>query len=173
MVSSTAILNRTRSANQLFIAVNVGDEGGFTPDLTSAEQALELISKAIKDAGYEGKVMIAMDAAASEFYKDGKYDLTFKNHDSDPGKWFTGDQLAELYLSYVERYPIIFVEDPFDDGPEVAAQFRRDVEAAGGSVEEFTYPGQGHLFNEPAFSSEYDPVAATAFYDALAEFVGR
>lgn len=64
-------------------------------------------------------------------------------------------------------------EDPFDDGPEVAAQFRRDVEAAGGSVEEFTYPGQGHLFNEPAFSSEYDPVAATAFYDALAEFVGR
>ena len=95
-------------------AVNVGDEGGFAPNVSGAEESLELLSEAIKKAGYEGKIKIALDVASSEFYKDGKYDLDFKNPNSDPSKWITGTQLAELYLGYIKKYPIVSIEDPFD-----------------------------------------------------------
>lgn len=64
-------------------------------------------------------------------------------------------------------------DDPFDDGPEVAAEFRRDVESAGGSVETFTYDGSGHLFNDPSLAAEFHRDAAELFYDRLLEFVGR
>lgn len=63
--------------------------------------------------------------------------------------------------------------DPFDDGDEVRAQFRADVAAAGGSVEFFTYPGSGHLFNDPSLPAEFDPAAAERFYQRLLDFVGR
>jgi enolase len=56
-------------------ATNVGDEGGFAPNVSGAEESLELLMEAIKSAGYEGKISIALDVASSEFYKDGKYDL--------------------------------------------------------------------------------------------------
>ncbi|KAG6827408.1 hypothetical protein H0H92_011907 [Tricholoma furcatifolium] len=95
-------------------AINVGDEGGFAPNVSGAEESLELLSTAIKQAGYEGKIKIALDVASSEFYKDGKYDLDFKNPNSDPTKWITGKELAELYLSYIKNYPIVSIEDPFD-----------------------------------------------------------
>lgn len=95
-------------------AVNVGDEGGFAPNVSGAEESLELLSEAIKKAGYEGKIKIALDVASSEFYKEGKYDLDFKNPNSDPSKWISGVELADLYLSYVEKYPIVSIEDPFD-----------------------------------------------------------
>lgn len=95
-------------------AVNVGDEGGFAPNVSSPEEALELLTEAIKKAGYEGKIKIALDVASSEFYKEGKYDLDFKNPNSDPTKWITGVELADLYLSYIKKYPIVSVEDPFD-----------------------------------------------------------
>src|ERR1700759_5695618 len=80
-------------------AGNVGDEGGVAPDIQSAEEALELIMDSIKEAGYEGKVKIAMDVASSEFYKteEKKYDLDFKNPDSDKSKWLTYEQLADQY----------------------------------------------------------------------------
>ena len=52
--------------------------------------------------------------ASSEFYKDGKYDLDLKNPNSDASKWLSGKELADLYLSYVEKYPIVSIEDPFD-----------------------------------------------------------
>lgn len=94
-------------------AVNVGDEGGFAPNVKVAEEALDLLVEAINKAGYGGKVKIGIDPAASQFYKDGKYDLDFKNPDSDPGKWITGKELADLYLGYVKKYPIVFIEDPF------------------------------------------------------------
>lgn len=55
-----------------------------------------------------------MDVAASEFYKDGKYDLDFKNPSSDPSQWITGEQLAELYQSFIKDYPIVSIEDGFD-----------------------------------------------------------
>lgn len=96
-------------------AGNIGDEGGIAPGLDTAEQALDLIFDAIKVSGHENKVMIGMDAAASEFYKDGKYDLEFKKEKSDPSKWLTGEQLTELYHSLLKRYPIISLEDPFSE----------------------------------------------------------
>ena len=95
-------------------AVNVGDEGGFAPNVSGADESLELLTEAIKKAGYEGKVKIALDVASSEFYKEGKYDLDFKNPNSDPTKWITGSELADLYLGYAKKYPIISIEDPFD-----------------------------------------------------------
>jgi enolase len=56
----------------------IGDEGGFAPSVKGAEDSLELLVEAIKAAGHEGKITIALDVASSEFYKDGKYDLDFK-----------------------------------------------------------------------------------------------
>lgn len=95
-------------------AVNVGDEGGFAPNVSGAEESLELLTEAIKKAGYEGKIKIALDVASSEFYKEGKYDLDFKNPNSDPTKWITGTELADLYLGYIQKYPIVSIEDPFE-----------------------------------------------------------
>ncbi|MCJ1307917.1 hypothetical protein MMC25_001565 [Agyrium rufum] len=96
-------------------AGNVGDEGGVAPDIQTPEEALELISEAIEKAGYTGTMKIAMDVASSEFYKEDakKYDLDFKNPDSDKSKWLTYEQLADLYKSLAEKYPIISIEDPF------------------------------------------------------------
>ena len=96
------------------LASNVGDEGGFAPNVSGADESLELLSEAIKKAGYEGKIKIALDVASSEFHKDGKYDLDFKNPNSDPSKWLTGIELADLYISYIKKYPIVSIEDPFD-----------------------------------------------------------
>ncbi|KAG2189731.1 hypothetical protein INT46_000131 [Mucor plumbeus] len=95
-------------------AVNVGDEGGFAPNIQNNEDGLELLVQAIEKAGYTGKVKIGMDCAASEFYKDGKYDLDFKNPDSDKSKWIDGKELTALYNSFAEKYPIVSIEDAFD-----------------------------------------------------------
>ncbi|KAJ9108524.1 hypothetical protein QFC20_003430 [Naganishia adeliensis] len=92
----------------------IGDEGGFAPSVKGAEDSLELLVEAIKAAGHEGKVTIALDVASSEFYKDGKYDLDFKNPNSDPSKWLTGEQLGQHYHDLIAKYPIVSIEDPFD-----------------------------------------------------------
>lgn len=96
-------------------AGNVGDEGGVAPDIQTAEEALDLISEAIAQAGYTGQIKIAMDVASSEFYKpeEKKYDLDFKNPESDPSKWLTYEQLAQLYTDLSKKYPIVSIEDPF------------------------------------------------------------
>ncbi|KAL3228548.1 Enolase 1 [Nakaseomyces bracarensis] len=94
-------------------AGNVGDEGGVAPDIQTAEEALDLIVDAIKAAGHDGKVKIGLDCASSEFFKDGKYDLDFKNPNSDASKWLSGAQLADLYHSLIKKYPIVSIEDPF------------------------------------------------------------
>ncbi len=90
----------------------VGDEGGFAPNLRSNEEALELILESIQKAGYApGKdVFLALDVAASEFYIDGKY--VFKKSD---GSQKSMDQMIEFYKSLAERYPIISIEDGFDE----------------------------------------------------------
>lgn len=88
-------------------ATNVGDEGGFAPNVKGAEESLELLMEAIKASGYEGKIKIALDVASSEFYKDGKYDLDFKNPNSDASKWLTGKELSDYYLTLVKKYPIV------------------------------------------------------------------
>lgn len=102
----------------------VGDEGGFAPSedqngkQLDAEDALKLIVEAIQLAGYTGKIEIGMDVAASEMYKkdEKKYDLDFKNPKSDPAKWINSAELGELYKSFAANYPIVSIEDPFDQG---------------------------------------------------------
>lgn len=94
-------------------AGNVGDEGGVAPDISTAQEALDLIMEAIRKAGYEGIVKIAMDSASSEFYKNGKYDLDYKNPNSDGSKALTGHELGDLYADLLAKYPIVSLEDPF------------------------------------------------------------
>merc|ERR1712093_411612 len=95
-------------------ATNVGDEGGFAPNVQGAEESLEILTEAIAKAGYTGKVQIGTDVAASEFYKDGKYDLDFKNPDSKPETWLTGKELSEYFKVWFDKYPFVSIEDPFD-----------------------------------------------------------
>jgi len=97
-------------------ATNVGDEGGFAPNISSAREGLELIKKAIANAGYTGKVKIGMDCAASEFHRkeDGKYDLNFKIKDNTGKDAITADALLKEYRSYVKDFPVISIEDPFE-----------------------------------------------------------
>ncbi|XP_071623282.1 alpha-enolase isoform X2 [Heliangelus exortis] len=94
-------------------ATNVGDEGGFAPNILENKEALELLKTAISKAGYSEKIVIGMDVAASEFYRDGKYDLDFKSPDN-PSRYITPDQLADLYMGFVKNYPLVSIEDPFD-----------------------------------------------------------
>ena len=93
------------------LVTSVGDEGGFAPDLESNSEGFELIMEAIKKAGYEpGKdVCMAIDVAASEFYKDGKYELVGENRS------LTTEELIEYYEDLVNKYPIISIEDPVDE----------------------------------------------------------
>ncbi|KAB1264800.1 Beta-enolase [Camelus dromedarius] len=94
-------------------ATNVGDEGGFAPNILENNEALELLKTAIEKAGYPDKVVIGMDVAASEFYRNGKYDLDFKSPD-DPARHISGEKLGELYKDFIKNYPVVSIEDPFD-----------------------------------------------------------
>ncbi|XP_028665867.1 gamma-enolase [Erpetoichthys calabaricus] len=94
-------------------ATNVGDEGGFAPNILENSEALELLKTAIEKAGFTDKIVIGMDVAASEFYRDGSYDLDFKSPD-DPSRYISSDELADLYQSFVRDYPVVSIEDPFD-----------------------------------------------------------
>ncbi len=93
------------------LVTSVGDEGGFAPDLSSNGEGFELIMEAIQKAGYvPGKdVCMAIDVAASEFYKDGKYHLVGE------GRSLTTDELIEYYEDLTNKYPIISIEDPVDE----------------------------------------------------------
>lgn len=86
----------------------VGDEGGFAPSLSSNEEAIQVILTAIEKAGYKPgeQIMIAMDSASSEFYKDGKYNMTAE---AKPEK--NVDEMIEYYSGLCEKYPIISIED--------------------------------------------------------------
>lgn len=95
-------------------ATNVGDEGGFAPNIQENKEGLDLLKTAIEKAGYTGKVVIGMDVAASEFYADKTYDLNFKEEKNDGSQKISGDQLKELYKSFAREYPIVSIEDPFD-----------------------------------------------------------
>nr|UWU45204.1 enolase [Hyalomma marginatum]UWU45205.1 enolase [Hyalomma marginatum] len=95
-------------------ATAVGDEGGFAPNIQDNKEALELIQEAINAAGYGGQVEIGMDVAASEFYKEGKYDLDFKNPNSDPNSYLDRDALKGMYEDFIRSYPIVSIEDPFE-----------------------------------------------------------
>ncbi len=88
-------------------SVNVGDEGGFAPDLKSQDEAVELLLEAIERTGYKPgeQVFLALDTAASEFYKDGRYIVE--------GKALDPEGLIRYYERWIESYPIISIEDPF------------------------------------------------------------
>uniref|UniRef100_A0A8C8A2D2 phosphopyruvate hydratase n=2 Tax=Oryzias sinensis TaxID=183150 RepID=A0A8C8A2D2_9TELE len=94
-------------------ATNVGDEGGFAPNILENSEALDLLQTAIEKAGFTDKVVVGMDVAASEFYRDGKYDLDFKSP-PDPQRHITAEELADIYQSFVNNYPVVSIEDPFD-----------------------------------------------------------
>jgi enolase len=102
-------------------ATLLGDEGGFAPNnFNRAEDAMNKIMEAIFDAGYENKIDIALDVAASEFYENGKYNLGFKMTKEEEITFSTfnknksSEEMIEYYLKLVEKYPIISIEDPFD-----------------------------------------------------------
>ncbi len=92
-------------------STNVGDEGGFAPRVSSNEEPFKLIHQAITKAGYQTGLDIVMgiDAAASEFFKDGTYRL------NKEGKTMTSEELSRFYLSLRQTYPIMTIEDPFDE----------------------------------------------------------
>lgn len=87
-------------------ATNVGDEGGFAPPVKDARQALKLLTTAVKSTGYENDVGFAMDAAASEFYNS-------RSQTYLQNKW-SSDRLQKYYEDLVDQFPIISIEDPFD-----------------------------------------------------------
>ena len=83
----------------------MGDEGGYAPTIGTTREALDAMTDAIDKAGYKGKIKLGMDAAASEFFKDGKYQID--------GKALSRDKLVDYYRALVKDYPIIVLEDPF------------------------------------------------------------
>ena len=107
----------------------VGDEGGFAPNLSTNEEALDMLMKAIEEAGYTpGKdVNFALDVAASEFYEDGIYNLKGAN------KKLTSNELVDYYQTLIDKYPIISIEDPVDE--EDWQGFRKMTEKYGDKIQ--------------------------------------
>ena len=110
----------------------VGDEGGFAPDLPSNEAAIEVILEAIDKAGYKAgeDIMIAIDAASSEFYKDGKYVLASEN------KSLTASEFIDVLEDWVNKYPIISIEDglaedDWDGWKEITERLGKKVQLVG------------------------------------------
>jgi enolase len=93
------------------LATTVGDEGGFAPNLSSNVEAIEVILEAIEKAGYKAgeDISLALDAASSEFYRDGKYHLVSENRS------FTSAQFSDYLENWVDAYPIISLEDGLDE----------------------------------------------------------
>ncbi|MEM4368389.1 MAG: phosphopyruvate hydratase [Candidatus Anstonellales archaeon] len=88
-------------------AINVGDEGGFAPNLKECEDAIKLISKAIENLGYQKVIRISLDAAASSFYENNVYKID--------GKELNAEQLLDYYIDLVKRYKLFSIEDPFQE----------------------------------------------------------
>jgi len=97
------------------LSTAVGDEGGFAPTLDGTEDAIDTIAKATENAGYKlgDEVMIALDCAAAEFYKDGKYDYTV--FEGDKGKVRSSEEQATYLAELCSKYPIISIEDGMDE----------------------------------------------------------
>ena len=110
-VGAEVFHNLKKVLNERGLSTGVGDEGGFAPNLENNTEGFELIMEAIKKAGYiPGQdVNIAIDVAASEFYKDGMYHLVGE------GRSLTTDELIDFYEELVTKYPIISIEDPVDE----------------------------------------------------------
>jgi enolase len=94
------------------LSTSVGDEGGFAPNLRSNIEALDTILEAINKTGYKigGEILLGLDAASSEFYKNGKYDL------AGEGKQYSSVEFVDLLASWAKQYPIISIEDGMAEG---------------------------------------------------------
>ncbi|XP_031488942.1 cytosolic enolase 3 [Nymphaea colorata] len=93
---------------------NVGDGGGFAPNISSFREALDLVKEAIDRAGYSGRVKMAIDVAATKFCIGKKYDLDFKVPNKSGENFKTGEEMIELYTQLCSEYPILSITDPFD-----------------------------------------------------------
>ncbi len=114
------------------LSTAVGDEGGFAPDLSSNEEAIEVILQAIGRAGYEAgdDICLALDAASSEFHVDGRYEL------ASEGRSLDAEGLTEVFAGWVERYPIISIEDgmaedDWDGWAALSGRLGRQVQLVG------------------------------------------
>merc|ERR1712232_588271 len=116
-------------------ACNVGDEGGFAPNVQDNSEALDVLMDAIQKSGHEAKVKIGTDVAASEFWKAdiGKYDLDFKNKDSAPEMKKTAGELIDYYKNWMSKYPLVSIEDPFDQ--DDWDSYKLMMEAVGNDVQ--------------------------------------
>jgi enolase len=92
----------------------VSDSGGFVIPLESHRDALLFLTDAIKQCGYTGKAEIAINASATDMFKDGAYDLEFKNPNSNPQEYMSSDKLAEVYLDNMKEFPVCSIEDAFE-----------------------------------------------------------
>jgi enolase len=117
-VGATSMIEAVRCGSEIFhtlkkalhdkgLATSVGDEGGFAPNIASTNEAIEFILKSIETAGYTpgDDVMLALDCAATEFYKNGKYEI------SGEGKSLSSHEMAEYLADLTRRYPIFSIED--------------------------------------------------------------
>merc|ERR1712178_611372 len=116
-------------------ACNVGDEGGFAPSVQDNNEALDVLMEAIEKSGHKAKVKIGTDVAASEFYdaKTKKYDLDFKNPSSPDSMKKSTDELIEYYKVWLKKYPLVSIEDPFDQDDWDA--YKKFMDAVGSSVQ--------------------------------------
>lgn len=119
-------------------AINVGDEGGFAPNIVSNNEGLSLVKQAIENAGYTGKIKVGMDVAASEFFLEEKalYDLNFKVKENDGKDRKTASELETLYTEFCDEVPMVSIEDPFDQDDwaawtSITAKLGQDVQIVG------------------------------------------
>jgi enolase len=110
LIASTSIYKRlkeliTERYGKLYTAL--GDEGGVAPPLEKTRDALDLIYTAVKQTGYDSQVYLGMDAASSDFFKDGAYEID--------GKKYSPDEMIDYYVSLANEYPILYLEDPFNE----------------------------------------------------------
>jgi len=102
----------------LFTAV--GDEGGFVIPANTTREALDIIMKSIQDSGFREEIKLGIDAAASNFYKNGKYEID--------GKLLTKEELLDFYLSLINEYPLLYIEDPFaEDSIELFSELQKNA----------------------------------------------
>jgi enolase len=111
------------------LATTVGDEGGFAPNLSSNEEAIEAILEAIQKAGYQAgrDIYLGMDAASSEYYKGGRYELSSENRS------FNSVEMNDFFVDWVNKYPIISIEDGLDQNDWTG--WKDQTEKLGGRVQ--------------------------------------
>merc|ERR1712013_412694 len=116
-------------------ACNVGDEGGFAPNVQDNNEALDVLMEALEKSGHKEKVKIGTDVAASEFYnaETQKYDLDFKNPNSPDSMKKSTDELIEYYKVWLAKYPLVSIEDPFDQDDWDA--YKKFMDAVGKDVQ--------------------------------------